>query len=145
MEQALALAAESASRDEVPIGALLVQGDTVLGTGRNRREETLRTASHAELEALDAFNLAHRTWRLPPGSALIVTAEPCLMCTGAMLWARADLIYYGCSDPRRAGLETQRELIDRGVFDHRFKEMRGGILAERCAGVLQDFFRRKRG
>lgn len=144
MEEALRLAAEAAARDEVPVGALLVQGDLVLGRGRNRREETHRTASHAELEALDEFNARYRTWRLPPGTRLIVTAEPCLMCTGALLWARLDAVQYGCPDPRRAGLETQRTLIESGVFDHRFREMRGGILADRAAELMKAFFRRKR-
>lgn len=144
MARALELAAEAAARDEVPVGALLVHDGNVIGSGANRREETHRTTAHAEIIALEDFNARFATWRLPPGTSLVVTTEPCLMCTGAMLWARAESIYYGCSDPRQAGLRTQEALIAAGTFDHRFAEIQGGILSDRCSGVIQEFFRKKR-
>ena len=144
MAQALELASLAATQDEVPIGALLIHKGIVLGSGRNRREETHRTVAHAEILALEEYNFHYKTWRLPPGTSLVVTTEPCLMCTGALLWARADNLYYGCSDPRHAGLLTQLALIQAGTFDHKFEEIRGGILEEECRAIMKEFFRQKR-
>jgi tRNA(adenine34) deaminase len=144
MEQALAEARAAAERDEVPVGALLICQDRILGRGVNRREELCRTVAHAEIVALEHYSATTRQWRVPPGTTLIVTAEPCLMCTGALIWARVDRVLYGCSDPRDAGLRRVRPLIEAGTFDHRFTEIRGGILGDACGAVMSDFFRRKR-
>ncbi len=145
MHRALELAEKAAERDEVPIGAVLVAGDVLLGEGSNRREETHRTTAHAEILALEEFNVREKSWRLPPGTSLFVTIEPCLMCTGALLWARAENIYYGCPDPRKAGITTQLPLIAAGTFDHRFAEVEGGILGEECARLMKRFFSSLRG
>ena len=134
----------AADRDEVPIGAVLVCDDEVIATGSNRREELQRVVAHAEVVALENFSAKHESWRVPPGTSLFVTAEPCLMCTGALLWARVENIYYGCTDPRGAGITKVLPLIEAGVYDHRFEEVRGGILADRCGELLKGYFRGKR-
>jgi tRNA(adenine34) deaminase len=144
MARALALAAEAATRDEVPVGAVLVREDLIIGEGSNRREETHRTVAHAEIEALEDYSRRTGEWRLPPGTSLYVTAEPCLMCTGALIWARVENIYYGCSDPRGAGLLRIWPLIQQGVYDHRFQKVESGILEAECAEVLKAYFRAKR-
>ena len=144
MEEVLTLAVEAGRRDEVPVGALFVHEGKGIARGANRREETHRTVSHAEVEALEAYSRATAQWRLPIGTSLFVSAEPCLMCTGALLWARVENIYYGCEDPRDAGLLRIRPLINDGVYDHRFKEIEGGILGERSAELMRAYFRLKR-
>jgi tRNA(adenine34) deaminase len=144
MERALELAAEAADVDEVPVGALLVQNNQIVGEGRNQREASARTLAHAELIALDDYNTKFRQWRFSPGAALFVTVEPCLMCAGALLWARVDYIFYGCRDSKHAGLERIRPLIQDGTYDHKFKEVRGEILGEKCAGEMSRYFKAKR-
>lgn len=144
MRLALELAEKAAVTDEVPVGAILVINQEVLGEGFNRREFTQRVTAHAEILALEQYHDRFRQWRLPPQTCLYVTAEPCLMCTGALLQARIDKIFFGCSDPRSAGLGTVRDCIEKGVFDHRPSVMQGGILDGDCAAVLSRFFRKKR-
>lgn len=144
MSLALELAREAEVRDEVPIGALLVRNDEILGRGYNLREETQSTAGHAEMLALADFNSRYQSWRLPPGTLLVATIEPCLMCTGALLAARADFIGYGCADTKNAGLLRVKDQIETGVFDHRFKEIRGGIRESECRQIISSYFKTKR-
>ena len=144
MEEAIALAMLAAEKDEAPIGALLIHDGKILGRGRNRREETQRTAAHAEFEALEQFHAAYQSWRVPVGTTLIATLEPCVMCTGALLWSRVTTIYYGCADPKNAGLNFLLPTIEAGRFDHKFAEVVGGIRQEECAELLKAFFKKKR-
>lgn len=144
MVEAIALAREAEALDEVPVGALLVHEGKIIGRGKNLREQTHRTIAHAEIMALDDYSKATRQWRLPAHTALIVTAEPCLMCTGALLWARVSEIYFGCSDTRNAGLLRVAPLIEAGVYDHKFKKVEGGVLAEECGELLSGYFKKKR-
>ncbi len=144
MQLALELAREAGQNDEAPIGAVLIHEGKVLGRGRNRREETQRTTSHAELEALDEYSRQYKSWRLPLGTVLVATLEPCVMCTGAMLWARVDKIYYGCKDPKDAGLSHLLPAVDSGRFDHKFSIVEGGWREAECATLLKDFFKKKR-
>lgn len=144
MLAALVLAQRAKELNEVPVGALLVCRDTTIGQGFNRRETSARTAAHAEMEALEDYSRSTGQWRLPPGTSVFVTVEPCLMCTGALLWSRADNIYYGCEDPKNAGIRSVHPLIAEGRFDHRFKQVTGGILGESCALLLSEYFKKKR-
>jgi tRNA(adenine34) deaminase len=132
------------SKDEVPVGAVIVHRGEIIGWGHNLRESTRHTSSHAEMNALWEYNNAFKQWRFKPEVSLFVTTEPCLMCTGAFLWARVDAIYYGCRDPRKAGIERIKPLIDEGVFDHRIKLLEGDVLGEECATLLTDYFAGKR-
>lgn len=141
MRQALDLAREAAARGEVPVGCVIVQGDRVVGRGRNRREEKQHTQSHAEMEAIRQANEALGSWRLDE-CTLYVTLEPCPMCAGAILNARIPRVYYGARD---------REMGACGGVLNLFMEdfpqrpaLVGGILEEECRGVLTDFFRRLR-
>ena len=144
MAQAFELAANAALRDEVPVGALLVKGGEILGTGSNSREKSNRTTAHAEIIALEDYNRRFSSWRLPSGTFLFVTAEPCLMCTGALLWARLDRVVYGCPDPKNAGLTKVLPHIQSGTYDHLFVEVSGGILADRCSSLMSNYFKQKR-
>lgn len=144
MMKACQLAEKAAARDEVPVGALLVLNGAVLAEGSNERESTNRTAAHAEMVAIENFNAQHRTWRVPPGTSIFVTSEPCLMCSGALLWARVDNLYYGCNDTKDASYRRIAPLADAGIFDHRFKKVEGGIAKNQCGALLTDYFQRKR-
>lgn len=144
MKLAIELAKAAEAIDEVPIGAVLVHEGKVIGQGYNLREKTGRTTAHAEIQALEDYNQRTQEWRLPPGTSLYVTAEPCLMCTGALLWARLDHLFYGAFDPKGAGLRTFLPTIEQGLFDHRFKEVEGGILGELCGSILSQYFKKKR-
>ena len=141
MRQALDLAREAAECGEVPVGCVIVQGDRVVGRGRNRREEKQHTQSHAEMEAIRQANEALGSWRLDE-CTLYVTLEPCPMCAGAILNARIPRVYYGARD---------REMGACGGVLNLFMEdfpqrpaLVGGILEAQCRGVLTDFFRRLR-
>ena len=141
MRQALDLAREAAECGEVPVGCVIVQGDRVVGRGRNRREENQHTQSHAEMEAIRQANEALGSWRLDE-CTLYVTLEPCPMCAGAILNARIPRVYYGARD---------REMGACGGVLNLFMEdfpqrpaLVGGILEEECREVLTDFFRRLR-
>lgn len=141
MRQALDLAREAAECGEVPVGCVIVQGDRVVGRGRNRREEKQHTQSHAEMEAIRQANEALGSWRLDE-CTLYVTLEPCPMCAGAILNARISRVYYGARD---------REMGACGGVLNLFMEdfpqrpaLVGGILEEQCREVLTDFFRRLR-
>lgn len=141
MRQALDLAREAAECGEVPVGCVIVQGDRVVGRGRNRREEKQHTQSHAEMEAIRQANEALGSWRLDE-CTLYVTLEPCPMCAGAILNARIPRVYYGARD---------REMGACGGVLNLFMEdfpqrpaLVGGILEEECREVLTDFFRRLR-
>ena len=145
MEQALQRAQKAKEEDEVPVGAVLVGPEgTLLAQGFNRRENLCRTLAHAEIQALEAYHKKYRKWRFYPDTSLYVTVEPCLMCTGALLWARVDHIYFAAPDPKGAGLLSLKERIERGDFDHRFKTIRGGIMLSEAAQLLKDYFRQKR-
>jgi tRNA(adenine34) deaminase len=145
MEEAYVLAESAGAKDEVPVGAILVSNGKILSRGSNRREEQKRATGHAEIIALEEYSSGQKQWRLPPETSLFVTVEPCLMCTGALIWARLSHLYYGCTDPRNAGLTRVIPLIEAGVFDHKFASVQGGVLAEKCGNLMTGFFRKKRG
>ena len=144
MRIALDLAQKAALADEVPVGAILVYDDQIIGSGANQREVTHRTIAHAEIIALEDFSSRSRQWRLPSKTQLYTTAEPCMMCTGALLSARVSDVYFGCSDPRGAGLLIQVPLIEKGVFDHKFNKIVSGILEIDCASLMTNYFKKKR-
>ena len=141
MWEALTLAREAAAAGEVPVGCVILRDGAIIGRGRNRREETQHTQSHAEMEAIRQANEALGSWRLDE-CTLYVTLEPCPMCAGAILNARIPRVYYGARD---------REMGACGGVLNLFMEdfpqrpaLVGGILEEQCRGVLTDFFRRLR-
>ena len=141
MRQALDLAREAAARGEVPVGCVIVQGDRVVGRGRNRREEKQRTQSHAEMEAIRQANEALGSWRLDE-CTLYVTLEPCPMCAGAILNARIPKVFYGARDSAFGACGGVTNLFME-QFPHR-PALVGGILAEDCQAVLAEFFEKLR-
>ena len=138
MRQALDLAREAAECGEVPVGCVIVQGDRVVGRGRNRREEKQHTQSHAEMEAIRQANEALGSWRLDE-CTLYVTLEPCPMCAGAILNAHLPRVVFGAKDPKSGAAGSLVDLLHLpGCFQ---PEVSGGILEAECSQALRDFFR----
>ncbi len=144
MEKAFNLASLSARNEETPVGAILVNGGNVLGVGFNQREATQQVTSHAEIMAISQYSKHFFNFRLPPGSALFVTKEPCLMCATALLQARLTHLWYGCSDSKGMGIEKLRPWIEAGEFGHRLETLEGGILSDRSSDLFRSFFKRRR-
>lgn len=143
MELALTEAAKARAAREVPVGAVLWGNGTVLSTGHNTREALASPLGHAEITTIESYCRTHSTWRLPTDSILVVTSEPCLMCTGYLLQARVGTVVYGCRDTKNASLRVVLPQIQAGVFDHRF-EVIEGVLAESAGQILSEFFRERR-
>lgn len=143
MRRALELAAHAASLGEVPVGAVVVKKTTgeIIGEGYNRRELDRHALAHAEIMALDAACRRLGGWRLPD-CALFVTLEPCPMCSGAILQARIDDVYYGASDPKSGAVRSVQRMFDLPYNWH--PTVTEGILQETCSEQLSAFFRELR-
>jgi tRNA(adenine34) deaminase len=141
MERALRLARRAASREEVPVGAVVVTGGRIVGRGANRPIGRCDPTAHAEIVALRGAARALRNYRLT-GATLYVTLEPCLMCLGAMVHARISRLVFGTRDPRVGAASLLRRLrIPR--LNHRI-QVTAGVRAEDCANLLKEFFQRRR-
>lgn len=138
MRQALDLAREAAARGEVPVGCVIVQGDRVVGRGRNRREEKQHTQSHAEMEAIRQANEALGSWRLDE-CTLYVTLEPCPMCAGAIINSRIRRVVYGAADTKAGCCGSVTDLFAMPFNHHPVVEQ--GLRAEEAQELLQTFFK----
>jgi tRNA(adenine34) deaminase len=137
MELALEEARAAGSAGDVPVGAVIVQGDLVLGRGRNRREVDRDPTAHAEVVALREAARALGHWRVE--ATLVVTQEPCPMCAGALVNARVRRLVFGCPNPKAGAVTTLYQIPTDARLNHRV-EVVGGIRSEECAGLLQAFF-----
>jgi tRNA(adenine34) deaminase len=142
MALALAEARKAFERDEVPVGAVIVYRDAVIGAGYNRREELQSPVAHAEMVAVEQASRRLKSWRLSE-CRLYVTLEPCIMCTGAILQARIGGLVFGCLDPKAGAVESLYRLCDDMRLNHRIPA-KGGVLADACANLLEEFFSRLR-
>jgi len=143
MQEALALARAAGDLGEVPVGAVALHDGVVVGRGVNRREAARDPTAHAELLALQEAARTLGRWRLS-GVTLVVTLEPCAMCTGAMVLARIDRLVYGAADPKAGAAGSLMDLTADPRLNHRFPVERG-LRAEECGAVLKEFFRARRG
>lgn len=141
MQLALDLAKQSAAEGEVPVGAVIVRGGEVVATGRNRREAVKDALSHAELEAIRTACAVLGGWRLWE-CEMFVTLEPCPMCAGAILNARIRKVTFGAYDPKNGALKSVMQMYNY-PFTHK-PAVEGGVLANECAEVLSDFFKKLR-
>jgi tRNA(adenine34) deaminase len=139
MREALALADLAASLGEVPVGAVIVREDQILGRGHNRREIDRDPTAHAEVLAIREAAARLGSWRLE-GCRLYVTLEPCSMCAGAMVLARLDACIFGCTDPKGGFLGTLGDLSSHPGLNHRFAVV-PGVLADEASERLKQFFR----
>lgn len=134
MSEALQLAEQAFQQGEVPVGAVIVQEETILAGAFNKREQTKNPLAHAELEALKEASQKLKSWRLVD-CRLYVTLEPCLMCCGAILQARISQLIYGCRDMKRGGIQK----IDTGAL-----HIIGGVQEKDCSDLLTLFFKNLR-
>lgn len=142
MRLALIEAAKAAALGEVPVGAVLVDGDKLLAAAGNSPIRQSDPTAHAEILALRAAASLRANYRLPD-TTLYVTLEPCPMCMGALVQARVRRLVYGATDPKGGAAHSLYHLGDDPRLNHRL-EIVGGVLAEECGQLLRDFFRARR-
>ena len=142
MRMALAEAATAAAMGEVPVGAVVVSASGDCSPGHNRSVADHDPSAHAEIVALRNAAAAAGNHRLP-GATLYVTLEPCAMCVGALIQARIARLVFGSYDEKAGAAGSVIDLCDERRLNHRF-EVNGGLLADECAVVLQEFFRERR-
>jgi tRNA(adenine34) deaminase len=142
MALAIAEAELALEHDDVPIGAVVVRDGEVIGAGHNERELLQDPTAHAEVLALRQAAAAVGSWRVLD-SVLYVTLEPCAMCAGAIVLARLPRVVYGCTDPKAGAAGSILDVLAEPRLNHR-PEVTGGVLADRCAALLVDFFRARR-
>jgi len=142
MEEALRAARLGLERGEVPVGAVVVREGKLVGRGWNRNLSDCDPTAHAEIVALREAAAMVGNHRLE-GCELFATIEPCAMCAGALVHARLQRLVYGADDPKAGAVHSVLQVLNHPGLNHRM-EVRGGILAGRCAGLLQDFFKHRR-
>lgn len=139
MQLALKEAMLAFEEDEIPIGAVVVQNNTVLARGRNMTEKLTDTTAHAEIIALtSAFNNIGAKYL--PDATLYVTVEPCVMCSGALYWSKIKRVVWGAPDPKNGFSRIQPAV---SPF-HPKTEITTGIMADECAALMKEFFKGKR-
>jgi tRNA(adenine34) deaminase len=142
MLQALRQAEQALQVDEVPVGAVIVQGDRVIAAAHNQRETLHDPTAHAEMIAITQAAEALGDWRLE-GCTLYVTLEPCIMCSGAILQARIPVVVYGATDPKAGAVSSLYSLLSDTRLNHRCQIV-PGVLGDRCGSILTAFFQAQR-
>ena len=145
-ERWMAVALEEArlaeSAGDVPVGAVVVLEDRLLARGRNRRQADCDPTAHAEILAMREAGKALGTWHLDE-CELYVTLEPCVMCSGAMVWARVRRVIFGAADPKAGGTVSLYGIPTDSRLNHQV-EVTSSVLEAECRSLLQDFFRKRR-
>jgi tRNA(adenine34) deaminase len=142
MRLALREAERAREHGDVPIGAVVVRAGEVIATGRNERELLKDPTAHAEILALREAAAAGGSWRVLEAT-LYVTLEPCAMCAGAIVLARASNVVFGASDPKAGAAGSVLDVLAEPRLNHR-PEVRGGVLGEDCGALLSEFFASRR-
>ena len=142
MEAALAQGLAAAEVGEVPVGAVVTRNGQIISRGYNRRIVDSDPTAHAEIIAMRGAAEVLGDWRLN-GCSLYVTLEPCCMCAGAMVLARLDRVVYGTPDPKAGAVDTLFQLCRDKRLNH-CVEVTSGVLREKCAEMLTEFFRTQR-
>jgi tRNA(adenine34) deaminase len=143
MQRALALASHAGSKNEIPVGAVLVEAGRVIGEGWNQPLATCDPTAHAEMVALRQAGVHCQNYRLP-GTTLYVTLEPCAMCAGAMVVARVERVVFAARDLRFGALRSKFRLADSELLNHRVM-VAEGLMAAEAAEMLTRFFGERRG
>ena len=142
MRAALAEARAGLAAGEVPIGAIVVLDDVIIGQAHNAPIASSDPTAHAEVLALREAARKTGNYRLP-GAALYATLEPCVMCCGAAIHARVARVVYGALDPKAGAIESRHRLLDDGRSNHRIETL-GRVLDADCAALLKEFFEARR-
>ncbi|HEY0828255.1 MAG TPA: tRNA adenosine(34) deaminase TadA [Bacilli bacterium] len=143
MGEAIQEAHKALQLGEVPIGAIVVWNNQIIGSGHNLRETTHDPTAHAEMIAIREASLFLNAWRLLD-CRLYVTLEPCPMCAGAIVQARVPQVIYGTPDPKAGCAGTLMNLLQEHRFNHE-AEVISGVMQEECSALLTQFFRKLRG
>jgi tRNA(adenine34) deaminase len=143
MESALREAEQALKRKEVPVGAVVVRNSRIIGKGYNQIESLQDPTAHAEMIAITAAATGLGSRRLEE-CTLYVTLEPCAMCAGAIVLARVPRLVFGAFDPKAGACGSLFNIVQDGRLNHT-AELTGGILQERCGGLLSNFFNTIRG
>jgi tRNA(adenine34) deaminase len=142
MRVALAEARAGLAAGEVPVGAVVVVGDVIVGQAHNAPIGLVDPSAHAEVLALREAARKIGNYRLPDAT-LFSTLELCTMCCGAVIQARVARVVYGAADPRAGAIESLYRLLDDPRLNHRVEAL-GGVLADECGALLREFFETKR-
>ncbi len=142
MREALSEARKAEAEGEVPIGAVILINGKIVGRGHNSSIRSHDPTAHAEILALRHGSRSMRNYRLP-GSVMVVTIEPCVMCVGAMIQARVETVVYGAADPKAGAIDTHFNLANAPLLNHKI-EVISGVLEEECGAALRAFFEARR-
>ncbi len=142
MRVAIEAAGIAEENGDVPIGAVIVYENQIIGKAYNQREQLKDPTAHAEIIALTQAAAFLESWRLN-GCKMYVTLEPCPMCAGALVLARLDRLVYGCDDPKTGACKSLYNIVQDERLNHKL-EVTSGVLEEQCREQLQEFFARRR-
>ncbi len=143
MKEAYGEALEALDEGEVPIGAVVIRGNVVIGRGHNRVESLNDPTGHAEIIAIsDACNTI-KSWRLN-GCAIYVSVEPCMMCGGAILHSRIEKVVYAVKEPKFGSFGSVIDILEKNKFNHTVEVIETDILKQDIENLLIEFFRKKR-
>lgn len=142
MRLALNEAMDALDEGDVPVGAVVVRGERVIGRGHNQRERLNDPTAHAEMIALTAGAASVGSWRLEE-CTLYVTLEPCVMCAGALVLARLQRVVFGAIDPKAGACGSLYQIPSDVRLNHRV-DIASGVLSSECGRLLTDFFARRR-
>ena len=142
MRRAIELGESAAASDEVPVGAVIYRGNEIIAEAANNREASRDPVGHAELLAISEAGRKLGEWRLSD-CTLAVTLEPCPMCAGALVNARVGRLIYGATDPKAGACNTLYRIPTDTRLNHKV-EVIGGVMADECERLLNNFFRPRR-
>lgn len=142
MRRAIELAKQGEALGEVPVGAVIVRDNQIIGEGFNQPISSKDPTAHAEVMALRQAAQHDNNYRVI-NTTLYVTLEPCTMCVGALVHARIGRLVFGTTEPKAGAVVSQSQLLSAHYFNHKI-EMHSGVLAETCQHQLSDFFKRRR-
>ncbi|MCL4159672.1 UNVERIFIED_CONTAM: hypothetical protein GTU68_050417 [Idotea baltica] len=142
MQRALDLAKSAEQQDEVPVGAVIVMNDEIIGEGSNAPISNSDATAHAEIQAIRAACQHQKNYRLP-NSTLYVTLEPCSMCAGAIIHARIERVVIAAHEPRAGAAGSALDVLNNDKLNHRC-DVEFGLCAQESASLLKAFFKRRR-
>lgn len=142
MLEAIKEAKKAESKDEVPVGAIIVLNDKIIARAHNLKENSQTAINHAEVLAINKANKKMSSWRLIDAT-MYVTLEPCLMCAGAIIQSRIKKVVYGAKDLKAGAIESIININDIKTINHHIEVTRG-ILEEQCSSIISNYFKNKR-
>lgn len=143
MQLAFEYASKAAAQQEVPVGAVIISNNQVIGAGFNCPISSRDPTAHAEIVAIRQACSHIDNYRLPDDATLYVTLEPCTMCVGALIHARIDKVIFATTEKKSGSLVSARQLLENGYYNHQF-DFSFGCMQDECASQLSHFFKLRR-